>query len=373
MGDLEKIVRAERKKLIETALATGEVDKDAADRIDRLTKLANDAHPPRRWVVPAVAFALLTIFVGLLAKEQHETEIELDCAVTELHFRVPRMGPLTEDQFLRALSASDLDGIEVDGADWPAPRGSTCSFHVELVSPLEEKDAVTISGLILPKSWEVGVSRSGAETVFEFTAPSLSPAQENFAIGAALRGRAALSSNCTPDGNNRTVLWSGPGSLTMRIGAAATLRGNSSSPVKFARQIEFDDLRFYAVERYQNVTAPIDRRRSSVLKGTLYLDALNSKALTLRPYEALSFSSSKGYLRAISIPADSRPGSEDLRVQAHATVQEMMLGSGANRRSQMPSWLELLAAQTGIALLWACVIYVFGIVYATLKWMSVTR
>ena len=39
----------------------------------------------------------------------------------------------------------------------------------------------------------------------------------------------------------------------------------------------------------------------------------------------------------------------------------------------MPSWLEVLSAQTGIALLWASVLYVFGIVYAVLRWLKITN
>jgi hypothetical protein len=266
-----------------------------------------------------------------------------------------------------------LDGIEVDGADWPAPQGGTCTLQVELDSRPAKEDAITLPALVPPKDWELGVSRSGSKTAFEFTAPPTSNNGEDFAIWAALRGKAALFTDCTPDGKNRNVPWNGPGSLTMRIGAATTLRCESASPVKFAHQIEFENLRLYAVERYQTGTAPIDRRRSSVLSGTLYLEALNAKAVPLRPFEDFSFGLSKGYIRAISVPADSKPGSEELHLQAHAAVQQMKLGSGANERSQMPSWLELLAAQSGVALLWASVIYVFGIIYAVLRWLNVTK
>jgi hypothetical protein len=129
----------------------------------------------------------------------------------------------------------------------------------------------------------------------------------------------------------------------------------------------------YVIERFQVDGAPIDRRRSSLLNGTVYFDDLNGKAVPLRPFEDLSFGLSKGYLRTVSIPADSQSLNDELHLQAHAAVQQMKFGSAINERSQMPSWLELLAAQTGIALLWAAVIYVFGIVYAVLRWFKVTN
>ena len=95
----------------------------------------------------------------------------------------------------------------------------------------------------------------------------------------------------------------------MRVGAATTLRCDSVSPVKFARQIEFDNLRLYAIEHFQTGGAPVDRRRSSLASGTLYLDALNAKSVPLRPFEDLAFGSSKGYIRVLTIvPDNDLPG-----------------------------------------------------------------
>jgi hypothetical protein len=372
MNSLEKLVQAERKKLVDATIATGAADKDAFDSLDRLSKLATEAKPERRWLIPVVAFALLTVSIGLLLNKQRETEVELDLAVTELHFRLPRKGPITEDQFLRSLNASALEGIEVDGADWPAPQGGVCSLRLELAGPGAKEDAVTLPALIPPKDWELGVSRTGSETDFEFTAPA-TRTEEDFEVRAALRGKAILSTDCNSEGRHRNVAWNGPGSLTIRVGAATIFRCESASPARFARQIEFEDLRLYAIERVQSGAAPVDRRRSSLLSGTLYLDSLGARAVSLRPFEDLSFGSSKGYMRAISIPSDSKPPSEDLRLQAHASVQQMNLGSGANKRSQMPSWLEVLAAQTGLFLLWASAFYAFGIIYAVLRWFRVIK
>jgi hypothetical protein len=157
----------------------------------------------------------------------------------------------------------------------------------------------------------------------------------------------------------------------MWIGRSTALRCEWAFPIKFAHQIEFADLRLYENERIQIGTTPVDRRRSSLIGGTLYLDALNAKAISLRPFEDLVFGASNGYIRSLSIPADPQAIGDELHLQAHAKVQKMKLGSGPNQRSPMPTWLELLAAQTGIALLWAFVIYIFGVVYTVLRWFKV--
>ena len=368
--DLEKLVRAERKKLVDAAIATRTVDKDAFDCVDRLSKLAAEAQPARRWLMLLIALILLTVFLGLLIKEQHETEIELDLAVTELHFGLPMKERLTEDQFLRSLNASALDGIELDGAYWPAPKGGTCSLWVDLVGPVQKEEAITLSSLAPPKNWGIGVSRTGLYTDFEFTAAP-TPVEEAFLVQAALRGKAVLRTDCTTDGKYRSVDWAGPALLTMRIGTATTLHCQSDLPVIFARQIEFQNLRLYAIERVQIDAGPVDYYRSSLLSGTLYLDALSAKPVALRPFEDLTFGSSKGYIRALVVATDPKFAREELHLQAHAAVQKMKLGSGTNQRSQMPSWLEVITAQTGIALLWASVTYVLGIIYAALRWFKV--
>ena len=47
---------------------------------------------------------------------------------------------------------------------------------------------------------------------------------------------------------------------------------------------------------------PKDRQLSSVLSGTLYLNALDGKQVPLRPSEALSFTEFTGTLRSIAGP-----------------------------------------------------------------------
>jgi hypothetical protein len=379
---IEKLVGVEREKLIDAAIATGKVDKDAFDSVDRLSKVATDARSAGRWLIPLILLILLTFFLVLLIKKQHETEIELDLLVSELHFHLPVHELLAKDQFLRSLSASALDGIIVDGVDWPAPKGSTCSLSVHLLEASAKKDAITLTALAPPRNWEVGVSRAGAGTDFEFTGAPM-PTGEDFLLRALLRGKADLRTDCTIDGKTRHIDWDDL--LIMRIGSAATLHCESDLPVEFARQIQFDNLHLYTIERVQVDAAPVDRVQSSLLSGTLYLDALNAKAVALRPFEDLTFGSSKGHIRALSFPADLKLTGDGLHLQAHApaltgdglhlrahaTVQKMNLGSGANKRAQMPSWLEVLTAQTGITLLWASVTYVLGMIYAALLWFKV--
>jgi hypothetical protein len=206
---------------------------------------------------------------------------------------------------------------------------------------------------------------------FEFAGAPMQTG-EDFLVQGILRGKANLRSDCTSDGTDRQIEWNGAGLLIMRIGTATTLHCESDLPVKFARHIAFEKLRLSTIERIQIDSPPIDRLRSALLSGTLYLDALNAKAVALRPFEELTFGSSTGYIRALSFPTELMKG-DGLHLQAHAIVQKMTLGSGANERSLMPSWLEVLSARTGVTLLWASITYFLGIIYAALRWFEVVN
>lgn len=46
----------------------------------------------------------------------------------------------------------------------------------------------------------------------------------------------------------------------------------------------------------------------------------------------------------------------------------MTSGDGAERRSLMPTWLELLRAQHGLGLLWGSTLYLAGVAMGVLRW-----
>jgi hypothetical protein len=375
MRDLEKKIRAERKKLIAAAETTGIVDDEAFERLQRLSRLADESRPPRIWLIPLVAFSLLTIFVVLLVARQKETEIEMDLTVEELHFRLSKAVPVVEDQFLRAFNANSLSGVVLNGVDWPAPSGVACRLNAEIVDKRVKTDAITLPVLVFSKNSDLSISRSGVAMRFGFRSAGLNNENDPraFSIRAFLRGKAVVSTDCNPDGALRALPWTGPSSLTLRFRTTALLTTEPLTPVKFARQIPFENLRLVSDDRDQTGTAPEDTRHSSVLSGTLFLDALNAKPLPLRPFEDLAFTSSRGYIRTISLPLAAGVGNEDLHLQGHAGVQGMTFGAGINKRSRMPNLLEWLSAQTSITLLWAATAYVFGIVLALLRWLGYTR
>ena len=366
--DLEKLIAAQREKLLHEALANGTVAKEDFDQLDRLGKLAAEGHAKkRRWLIPALALLAMAVVTFLLWKEQHETEVEMEATVSELSFRMPRKQPVMREQFLRALAADTLAGIVVNLDEQFAPPGETCSFNLELSDKPREVDSITVQSLAPPKDWRVRLIRQPGETQVRLTAPP--KGDEWLPISVSLRGRAQLNTRCGAVKQSREINEAAPVSVTLYVGQETRFRlmPQKGQDARFARQIEWEDLILVDEETYQADT-PQERQISSVVKGKLYLTALNGKPYDLRPSERLAFAASKGEIRTLSLATAEKDMPEGFVLNAHAKVQAMKAGD----RSLMPNWLELLAAQSGLGLLWGSAIYLFGMAVAVLKYFRVT-
>jgi hypothetical protein len=134
--------------------------------------------------------------------------------------------------------------------------------------------------------------------------------------------------------------------------------------LRFARQISFEKLALVS-EEIIFADAPENRQLPSVLSGTLYLNALSSKPVPLRPSEALSFSSSIGTLRSIA------PAAGGLQVKLIATVQGMKTGEAPNQRSLMPTYLQFIAARNELWLWWGSAVSVFAVIMSVLRQLKI--
>ncbi len=366
--DLKKFIAEQREKLLHEAQTSGTVSKEDFDQLDRLGKLAAEGQAKkRRWLIPVLALLAMAAVTILLQKEQHETELELEATVSGVSFRMPRKQPVMREQFLRALAADTLAGIIVNLDEQFAPPGEACSFDLELSGKPREVDSITIQSLAPPKDWRVRLIRQPGETQVRLTAPPKN--DEGLAISVSLRGRAQLNTRCGAVKQSREINETAPVSVTLHVGNETRFRlmPQKGQDARFARQIEWEDLVLLDEETYQADTQQ-ERQISSVLKGRLYLTALNGKPYDLRPSERLAFAASKGEIRTLSLAPSDKDSPEGFLLNAHAKVQAMKAGD----RSLMPNWLELAAAQNGLGLLWGSALYLFTMAVAVLKYFRIT-
>jgi hypothetical protein len=131
------------------------------------------------------------------------------------------------------------------------------------------------------------------------------PAPEEVPATVSVSGRATVETRCGGVRNLRKFKATDISSFTLRLGTQTMLSVTpvDGHPLRFARQIAVEKMALVSEEITFTDTKE-NRQISSVLSGTLYLDALDGKQLPLRPSEALTFGDFSGILRSITPAAD---------------------------------------------------------------------
>jgi hypothetical protein len=130
----------------------------------------------------------------------------------------------------------------------------------------------------------------------------------------------------------------------------------------FSSQLSVSNLSLFHIDEFLDTDRTVIRRASTILSGTLYFAALNDQERKLRPGEMLHFVQSQGEFRTLRLQDDY------IDLKFHGRVRGMGVGSGENRQSLMPTWLEWLRARHGLSLLWGTTLYLLGLIAAVLRW-----
>ena len=277
------------------------------------------------------------------------------------------------DQVLKRLTLDSIDDVAVGIEEQQsAETGYTCSVDVEIIpsSTPGSQSSISMQSFSVLTGWDVAIARpSGDQTELDLTAPPESKGDGPLLLRASVRGEARLITDCGPNQRTQvTVKWTEPRSVTMHAAKRAhlVLTALARGQAQFAHQIEFEHLRLQTVQRDQTGPTPRDSRKSALVSGSLHLNAVSSKTVTLRPFEDLTFMRSKGHFRTISVAGAERPLDEAFRLQAHAAVE----GMRAEQRSLMPTWLEVIEASAGLRLFWSSVTGAIGIVMLVLRYFK---
>lgn len=365
MDDLSKLARRERARLVSKTTASGNVSKEDFEALDRLEKLAAGDRSWHQWWIPACAFLLpLAVVTFLFETEQRETQIDLDAKVSAFSATLRAKQPLFDGSLLRAFSATGIEGVD----NLSAGDGD-CSVDLKLDAKPRPEDAVNLQLLEVPQGWRVRLEH--AENSIELTlsdpAAKQETAHEEVPATVSVGGRTTVETRCGGVRDLRQFEAKDISSLALRLGPRTTLNLTpvDGHPLRFARQIAVEKVALVS-EELSFADAPENRQLSSVLSGTLYLNALDGKQAPLRPSEALSFSDSAGTLRSIA------PAADGLQLELFATVKGMKTGEAPNQRSLMPTYLQWIAARNELWLWWGSAVSVFAVLMSVLRWLKIT-
>jgi hypothetical protein len=363
-------VRAATKEALE---AEGLVPAEQIKRLEdlaRLMQIADAAHPPPRrrfWPLVAALAGALLVVSALLFVRVRETEIELDLAVGEVGFVVSTEQVLTNLVDLTAFSVSGLRRVHLppmagEPAETPVlDSGLASTVQVTAVSDQKNPGAISLDALTVPAGTRVWIERSSMHQ------HRLSLEGKDLALKAAVRGRLRIAMNGMPSHERH---YAAPRPVLMQASSGVIdvdLTIADPSQPEFSPQLLASDLSFSRIEEFRTQDRTLIRPLSTILSGTLFLEALDGRRQEVRPGEALRFEQSEGLIRTLALD----PRNTHIAVKFRGRVRGMRVGWSDAQRSLMPSQLEWLQARHGFYLLWGSTLYLFGLVASLLRWWGV--
>jgi hypothetical protein len=370
MGHLRRLVAAKLSALVAEAERTeGRVAphllwewRSLAGLLEAAERL-RPASRSKRWPV-ALALALTLVVASvLLFVRVPQTEIELDASVDEFSFRLRAQQPLTEPLSLRFLGIAGIAGVDpsngLDALGYPdkSAQRSPLAFYAAGADKTCQ-GGITVDGIVLPRQAQVRLRRSGSADRIQLSLK---------AQGAEIR---ATFYDCVMVGGRTAVRWGvgSPKTLTMQVGnddLDLDIESAPDRPIRFAPSIPASDLSVTRIEHTTRGDVTLVRHLSSISAGQIFYESLNGEERKLRVAELLRFAHSDGEIRSIELAAGR------LSLRFHGSVSGMEIGTVANARSLMPTWLKWLEANHSLALLWGSAMYAFGLVASLMKWWMI--
>ena len=366
-SDLRQLLVQRTAAAVDAARARdGEVSPTELESLERLSRLLDlrdkvaPKVPQRPWTVAIVLVLTLLLLSVLLFVRPHRTAIELEVDTTQVSFTVPTEQLLFERMDLTSLEASGLSRIllpptltaKLDGAiSAPAPpitltateiNGRRGSIGIAQIRPT---GASGVRLALLDLGGQYRLSLRNAVNAIEVGV--FGPV--NVAVGGV---------------GETLVDFVAPKGIVLEPGETVNLDFAFRDPsrAEATPQVPVLTPSFRQVDQYGDRQLSIVRTLSTVLGGNLYFESLGGATRQLRSGEALRFGEATGEMRTMRLRPDR------LSLNFHGQVSDMTSGDGAERRSLMPTWLELLRAQHGLGLLWGSTLYLAGVAMGVLRW-----
>jgi hypothetical protein len=384
---IEQLLERKIRQLLADAAEHERIQPDALEAVQRLAALADlaaatRARQRRRWPLFAAAVLTLLVVSVLLFSRVRDTDIELDVRTSSLSFLTPARQGILGTQTLRFVGATGVGQVRLPDSHTgasdvlAAAEGELCEASFETVADARTGSSLSIPLLTVPPGTRVSVVRTAPHAVeLTLTVPSGVELPTEISVKGTIR----IAAHGPAHHINRIDAFAYPEVIRLNAASATPITLQLTSavdvPFAFSPELAATDISFFEIQQDIDMTRAVPRQVSSLLAGTLYLEALNDKAITVRPYEELRFGRSNGMIRKLQlVPADANTSAgESFALQAHADVSAMTIGAGKNVRSLMPTYLESLAARQGLALFWGSTLYLIGVVASILRWLRVSQ
>lgn len=361
-GDpLRALLHQKIREASESAARDGEVPAGQLEEVNRLTRLVEVrdkafATMPPRWRIATILAATLVLVSLLLFLRVRETQVEMQLVVSEVSFVLTRAQVVTDIMKLAELGASGLRGVQLPEPGLAAPADQKAVRVTALESGTLTLDPVNLAGGAVVRI-DAERSPGGFRMAVAHREPTTFRATTHGSIRVDLPG--SESRDVELPMPRSLVLGSDPAGVTLDLALA------KGATAAFSPQVSIRKLDLSRIDEFHAAEGTMTQAVSTILAGTIYLESLNGDARALRPRELLRFSEIRGVMRTLEL------GDGRLTLAFRGTVRGMRSGWGTKPVTLMPTWLDWLRAQHGLALLWGTTLYLFGLVTAILRWWRV--
>jgi hypothetical protein len=370
-----------------------------------------------------LSIALVALFVGLFAFRVRETEIELIATTSNLSFTVSEqpedkiaIQKVIEDLSFTDIGFPELGSVEI-ASSTPIrdPSGSPFPIRLSILETTSEVSlndfltalqsiitSETSSGGTLEEKFAIQFQRASKSnlqnhitleklwltTHSQFILSALGDENFEAAILGCNNKVEITSEECNLSlelevNNVEDIKLSSPFNETTNLEegslvAYAPPRRQGTKVLRFtfetldeepklAQQTLISALSFMKIDQSSDTRNTVNETVSGIESGELYLEALNSRKIDLRPGERLRFSEAKGELRFIELTSDA------MRFQFRGIVKGMKYGSKDNPRNLMPRVLEWLAARNLFITIFGSLIALSTLILNTVSTVDLMR
>jgi hypothetical protein len=326
---------------------------------------ANAPQTSHRWVLFSLLGLTLVLASVLLFVRVRQTEIEADLSVSHVTFETLREQPIA--RAIHSLKSLHVGGVRaLHLPDSPAPATSEDGDLSVAVSTREGRQPgrVSLAQLSLPAGARVHVEQTELPGQFRIVLETPGPLQ----LPVDVYGAVQVSSRVTPQ---RDMELAAPQRVLLEMAskeADLLFTASGTGPVGLLPQIPVRAVSFVQPQQFadaQSVGPLFVRAISGIQSGTLYLEELENKAVTLHSGEPLRFEAFHGHLRQLAIHGDK------ISLKFSGIARGMRTGSDENPRSLMPTLLEWLKARQALLLMWGTVFYCISVSAGVLRWLGV--
>jgi hypothetical protein len=356
------------------------------EEIDRLKPLAELVDLERRrstmdwnrtWELPAIG--LITLVVGVLivfslTKGPPETEIDLESRSTSVWFTVDQPPALFENLPLSRIVLNRVQCVYQHAAVVYACRRPATLEQVTFDTDdhQDHRPSLSISSLHIPARSRIKVEKRlyGASYTIEIRPPATATPPPIVIVAAgtvihAVRGTAS-SEERTPDrlpATSRTLILTTPLKLTVvpRV----------NTPMEFGAPFRVSELALSEDRELDEPDQLTAQTRSSVVSGSVVLNALGGKRIELQPYDALRFVVKSGEVREL-FPEPTNAGTP-LVIRFHGDVGDLTGGSSRAPTSLMPTWIDWVMENRQLSNAKQAIIFLVGAALSALTMLGIRK